>query len=99
MYIRQLKTNQYDIFKKNVIKHVKLEPLNAFYQCTIVIDDQTYFLDFQLCSNNKILPLQAILINSDLRKCKLIDDPNILGALTELIIMRYGTKEMKGETA
>lgn len=65
------------------------------YQCEIVIDKQTYYLDFILFRDNIILPIQARLINTERHKGKKIEDPKILGASIEPVLSQHGTKGWK----
>ena len=65
MVFRQLKSEKYEKFTRQLIKKAHQEPLNASLDTTMVINDTEYILKIQPARKCKVYVLQALRIERE----------------------------------
>ena len=65
MVFRQLKSEKYERFTKQLIKKARQEPLNASFDTTMVINDTEYILKIQPARKCKVYILQALKVERE----------------------------------
>lgn len=88
MIVRQLKADKYKYFQDQLIERAQQNPFEASFNVTVKVDTKEYILKIQPDNKNKIVALQALVVERDEygHLHTLITDNKILSSLLELLI-------------
>ena len=88
MIVRQLKADKYKYFQDQLIERAQQNPSEASFNVTVKVDTKEYILKIQPDNKNKIVALQALVVERDEygHLHTLITDNKILSSLLELLI-------------
>ena len=89
MFSRQVSVQQYEVFQRNLDAHVFRDPMDVTYRCDLSVNGTLYRLHLCLGGCRRLLPIQAVRMERDRGESRLITDPILLGALTELVLAQY----------
>lgn len=88
MVIREIRKNRYEPLCKALLQRAQLEPLSASFSVTMRIDDEELVLRLQPDSHQRLVILQALLIErrEGIPRTTLITDGPSLGAYLGILI-------------